>query len=87
MLSAEQPAEDLAEARPVVQLAADLAPGPDPAASIDDAIDQITAQLAAFCFEQLERSVMSREALDLNTDVTALDNEFQVRHYIARRPN
>jgi hypothetical protein len=76
----EQPAEDPAIARPVAQSAADLAP--DPAASIDDAIDQITAQLAAFCFEQLERSVTSCDALDLNADVTALEDEFQVRHYM-----
>jgi hypothetical protein len=82
-------AEDLAVARPVAQSAADLTPDPDPAASIDDAIDQITAELAAFCFEQLERSVTLHDALDLNTDANALEDEFQVRHYIhyiARRP-
>jgi hypothetical protein len=68
------------------QLAADLTS--DPANSIDGAIDQITAELAAFCFEQLERSVTSHDALDLNTDTNGLEDEFRVRHYlhyIARR--
>jgi hypothetical protein len=81
--------EDLAMARPVAQSAADLTPDSDLAASIDDAIDQITAELAAFCFEQLERSVTLHNALDLNTDVNALEDEFWVRHYmhyIVRRP-
>lgn len=74
--------DDLAAARPVAQSTADLTP--DPAASIDDAIDQITADLAAFCFEQLKRSVSSRDALDLNSDENALEDEFRVRNYIAR---
>lgn len=71
-------AEDLAAARlSVAQPTADLAP--DPAAPIDSDIDQITAQLAAFCFEQLEKSVTSHNELDLNTDASALDDEFRVR--------
>ena len=77
--------EDLAAAQPVAQEAVDLTP--DPAALIDEAIDQITAELAAFCFEQLERSVTSHDALDLNSDVNTIDNEFRVRIYIARRPH
>jgi hypothetical protein len=82
--SAPSQVEDLAEDRLVAQSAvADLAP--DQAAPIDDAIDHITAQLAAFCFEQIERSVTSRDALDLNADRTTVENEFQVRHCIARR--
>lgn len=36
-----------------------IPPIPDPATPIDDAIDQITAQLTDFCFEQLEKSVTS----------------------------
>ena len=59
----------------------------DPAIPIDDAIDQITAELAAFCFEQLERSVTSHDALDLNTDAITLEDEFRVRNHIARRPH
>jgi hypothetical protein len=74
--------EDLTAARQVAQSAADLTP----AASIDNAIDQITAELAAFCFEQLERNVTSHDALDLNKDVTALEDELRVRRYTARRP-
>jgi hypothetical protein len=51
-------AENLAEDRLVAQsAAADLAP--DQAAPIDDAIDHITAQLAAFCFEQLVLRLLS----------------------------
>jgi hypothetical protein len=77
-------AGNLAVARPVAQSAVDLTQ--DQATSIDDAIDQITAELAAFCFEQLERSVTPHhphDVLDLNTDVNALEDEFRVRHYIA----
>ena len=71
-------AEDLATARlSVVQLTADLTP--DLAAPIDSDIDLITAQLAAFCFEQLEKSVTLHDELDLNTDASALDDEFRVR--------
>ena len=70
-----------------MESAADLTPDPDPAASIDNAIDQITADLAAFCFERLQRSVTSHDALDLNTDVSVLEDEFRVMYYIARRPN
>ena len=86
--SAEQPAEVPAMAQPAqsAQSATDLAPL-DPAALIGNAIDQITAQLAAFCFEQLERGVILGDVLDSNTDVAALEDEFQVRHYIMGRPN
>lgn len=76
--------KDLAVARQsAADLSLDLSPGPD-TASIDDAIDQITAELAAFCLEQLERSVTSHDALDLNTNENALENELRVRNYIAR---
>jgi hypothetical protein len=75
--------EDLAAAPLVVQSSADLTP--DPAASIDEAIDQITAELAAFCIDQLEKSVTSNTALNLNTDVNAIEDELRVRSYIARR--
>lgn len=69
-------AEDLAVARPVVQSVADLRVTPDPVASLDDAIDQITAELAAFCFERLEGG----NALDLNTDASVLEDEHRVRY-------
>jgi hypothetical protein len=78
-----QSGEDLAAPCTVVQPAADLAVlRPD--ASIDYAIDQLTAELAAFCFDQLEKSVTSRDGVDLNADTDALENEFQVSAYIAR---
>jgi hypothetical protein len=71
------------------QSPADLAPDQiaPVSESINDAIDEITAQLAAFCFEQLEKSVTSDDALDLNADATTFTNEFRVRCYTARRPN
>jgi hypothetical protein len=75
--------EDLAAAPPVAQSSMDLAP--DPAASIDEAIDQITAELAAFCIDQLEKSVTLNTVLDLNTDANAIEDELWVRSYIARR--
>lgn len=74
---AEVPAEDLAEVHLVAQSTADLAS--DQVASIDDAVDQITAELAAFCLEQLDRSLTSHDALDLNADASALQDELRVR--------
>ncbi len=72
-------AKDLAVAQPVVaQPTPDLPM--DQAASIDNDIDQITAQLAAFCFKQLERSVTSHDGLDLNTDASILKDEFWVSY-------
>lgn len=47
------------------------------------------AELAAFCFKQLERSVTLHNVLDLNIDANTLEDKFQVRHYmcyIVRRP-
>jgi hypothetical protein len=80
------PAIDPAMTQPAAaQSTADLTM--DQAASIDNDIDHITAQLAAFCFEQLERSVTTHDALDLNTDASALENEFQVMYYIAMETN
>jgi len=75
-------AEDLAVGRPVAQLTEDLLR--DQAASIDNDIDCITAELAALCFEQLERSVTSHDALDSNADASALEDKLQVRYYITR---
>jgi hypothetical protein len=66
--------EDLAEAQATVDLT------PDQAASIDDDIDYITAELAAFCFEQLERSVTLHDVLNLNADASILEDELQVRY-------
>ena len=59
----------------------------DRAALIDNDIDHITAELAAFCFEQLERSVTLHDALDLNTDASTLDNEFRVKFHIVSGAN
>ena len=70
----KRPVEDVAEGQ------AGLAP--DQATSIDNDIDKITADLAAFCFEQLERSVTSCDPLDLNTNMGALEGEFRVGYYI-----
>ena len=67
--------EDLAMPHTVAQPAADLAVL-HPDASIDYAIDQLTAELAAFYFDQLEKSVTSRDGVDLNADADALKNEF-----------
>jgi len=84
-------AKDLAMAQPVIaQPTLDLPM--DQAASIDNDIDQITAQLAAFFFEQLERSVTSHDGLDLNTDASILEDEFWVSYncillYVAMRAN
>ncbi len=59
----------------------------DRAALIDNDIDHITTELAAFCFKQLERSVTSHDALDLNTDTSTLDNEFWVKFHIVSGAN
>jgi hypothetical protein len=78
-----QSGEDLAVPHTVVQPAVDLTVL-HLDASIDYAIDQLTAELAAFCFDQLEKSVTLRDGVDLNVNADALENEFQVSVYIAR---
>ncbi len=75
--------EDLATPRTVVQPAADLAV-PSLDASINDAIDQLIAELTAFCLDQLKKSVTSSDGVDLNADADVLENEFKVSVYIAR---
>jgi len=68
----------------LAQSAADLAlPCPD--ASINNAIDQLITQLAAFCIGQLEKSVALSDGVDWNGDADALEDEFQVRACIPRR--
>jgi hypothetical protein len=81
--SSQVEVEDLATAPPVAQSSMDLTL--DLAASINKAIDQITAELTAFCIDQLEKSVTLNTALDLNTDVNAIEDELRVRSYIVRR--
>lgn len=87
-MQASVPSEAL-DPEMLLQSPADLAPDQiaPVSESINDAIDEITAQLAAFCFKQLEKSVTSDDALDLNADITTFTNEFWVRCYTARRPN
>ena len=52
-----------------------LAPPSSP--SVDDAIDQLTDELAAFCIDQLEKDVMSKD-VDLNMN-EAFEDELRVR--------
>jgi hypothetical protein len=76
--------EDRTATQPVAQSAADLAT-PCPDTSIDNAIDELLTRLAAFCLDQLEKSVTSSDGVDLNADVDVLANELQVRMCIPRR--
>ena len=70
--------EDLAPAQSAMPSAAGLAMA-CPDASIDNAIDDLITRLAAFCLDQLEKTVTSSDAADLNTDVDMLENKLQVR--------
>jgi hypothetical protein len=76
--------EDRTATQPVARSAADLAM-PCPDTSIDNAIDELITRLAAFCLDQLEKSVTSSDGVDLNADMDALANELQVRMCIPRR--
>ena len=54
-----------------------------PDGAINDAIERLTEQLAAFCFEHLEGSVNastsnSSEEIDLNTESDLFDNGLRV---------
>jgi hypothetical protein len=62
----------------IVRSGDDLAPSRSDA-SIEEAIDQLIMQFAAFCIDQLEKSVASSGGVDLNGDADALEDEFQVR--------
>jgi len=53
-------------------------------ALIDNAIDQLITEFAAFCLDQLDKSVTSSNGVDLNADADALEDEFQVSVYIAK---
>jgi hypothetical protein len=70
--------EDLAPAQPATPSAAGLATA-RPDASIDNAIDDLITRLAAFCLDQLEKTVTLSDAADLNADANMLENELQVR--------
>jgi hypothetical protein len=76
--------EDLTEAQPVARSAADLAVA-CPDASIDNAIDELITSLAAFCLDQLEKSVTTSDGVDLNADADALESELQVSVCVPRR--
>lgn len=57
--------------------------GRQPIAANDDAIDQLTEQLAAFCFEQIERNVSSDDLdLNMNALAEAFEDELRVRYHI-----
>jgi len=70
--------EDLAPAQPATLSVAGLATA-RPDASIDNAIDDLITRLAAFCLDQLEKTVTLSDAVDLNADADVLENELQVR--------
>jgi hypothetical protein len=70
--------EDLAPAQPAMLSVAGLATA-RPDASIDNAIDDLITRLAAFCLDQLEKTVTLSDAADLNADADVLENELQVR--------
>ena len=78
-------AEDLASrAEEVVERSARSAadvtvlhPAPPSNPSVDDAINQLTDELAAFCIDQLEKDVMSKD-VDLNMN-EAFEDELRVR--------
>ena len=53
-------------------------------ASIVSAIDQLITQLTAFCIDQLEKSVASSNGVDLNEDLDALEDEFQMRTHFKK---
>jgi hypothetical protein len=63
---------------------ADLAT-PCPDSSINNAIDELITRFAAFCLDQLEKSVTPSNGVDLNVDMDALENELEVRMCILRR--
>jgi hypothetical protein len=44
----------------------------------DDAIDKLTEELAAFCFDRLEKSVMLSNSGDLDMNADAFEDELQV---------
>jgi hypothetical protein len=83
-ISAESDPGVLTPAQPAAPSAAGLA-AVRPDASIDGAIDELITRLAAFCLDQLEKSVMSSDAMDMNADADALENELQVRVRIPRK--
>jgi hypothetical protein len=70
--------EDLAPAQPAMPSVAGLAMA-RLGASIDNAIDDLIMRLAAFCLDQLEKTVTLSDAVDLNADADMLENKLQVR--------
>jgi hypothetical protein len=79
-----QSGEDLIAAQPVAESTADLAT-PRPDSLIDNAIDELITRFAAFCLNQLEKSVTLSDGVDLNADADALENKLEVRVCILRR--
>ena len=80
-MAGNTPAKDLIMDGPedgLAQSVADIAL-PHRLPSIDNVIDQLTAELAAFCIDQLERSLtLSNEDHEVG-DTDDLEDELQVR--------
>ena len=81
-----RPIEDRTAARPeedLVQAVADNILPPTPP-SADSAMDQLTADLAAFCFDQLERTLtVSNEAYEVGGS-NEFEDELRVRFKLQR---
>ena len=59
-----------------------MLPEPTLAAHTDNAIDQYAEALAEFCFEQLEKTVSTRDTndgVDEGIDLATLEDEFKVQ--------
>jgi hypothetical protein len=80
--ASSQPSEDLAtQAEEVLaESTADLwVPAPHSGHSINDKIDQLTDQLAAFCLEKLQNNMMSSDNMAVDMDTERFASELQVR--------
>ena len=61
---------------------ANIAIAPNTWASTDDTIDQLTEQLAAFCFGHVDKTLNSsngNDGADVNLDVEAFEEELRVQ--------
>ena len=61
---------------------ANIAIAPNTQALTDDTIDQLTEQLAAFCFGHVEKTLSSsdgNDGVDINLDAEAFEEELRVR--------
>jgi hypothetical protein len=73
-----QSADDLAVPHSLERSVADLRP----VSTIDDEINKITEELAAFCLDQLEKSAMPSDSVDSDLNANPFGDELQVRDYI-----